>query len=399
MIKTNRNANYMDNVIFNFHDLVIVTTSFQCVVFSAMLFLPSREKTETTVLLALFLMCHALIPVNLLIAFGGGFRRSAIESIPSAFYIIESVYWLEGPLLLLYVRSLLYKDFSLQKNHLLLFIPFGLYVLHQLLTYHSLSTPGQIALLKSEPRPGIGPWYMQSFYIARDIFLRLGFALLALREIILYKRETKGKDELKDSNVIWLNVLSYGFAFIYTWDLMVTTLTYFWDFNIKFAIRPGLTGLLGNYWKFFLIMALVFCNLRYATLVQGIAQRRRSAERYSYSGTDIERLSSFMITEKPYLIQALSLNKLAKMLGMPAKTLSKIVNQSFGKSFAEYINDYRIEEAKLLIATDQHKHSTLLEIMEVAGFNSKAAFNRAFKTHMGITPSEFRQSIAAKVQQ
>ncbi|WP_188149598.1 helix-turn-helix domain-containing protein [Teredinibacter waterburyi] len=388
----------MDNVIFNFHDLVLLTTTFQCVVFSAMLFLPSREKTETTVLLALFLMCHALIPINLLITFGGGFRRSAIESIPSAFYIIESVYWLEGPLLLLYVRSLLYKDFTLKKSHLLLFIPFCFYVLHQLLTYHALSTPDQISLLKSEPRPGVGPWYMQSIYIARDIFLRLGFALIALREIIHYKRETIGKDELKDSNVIWLNVLSYGFAFIYAWDLMVTILTYFWDFNIKFAIRPGLTGLLGNYWKFFLIMGLVFCNLRYSTLVLGIAQRRRATERHSYSGSDIEKLSAFMITEKPFLTQGLSLNKLARLVGIPAKTLSQIVNQSFGKSFAEYVNDYRIEEAKLLMATEQHKRSTLLDIMEIAGFNSKAAFNRAFKTHAGITPSEFRQSISADTQ-
>ncbi|MDC2890236.1 helix-turn-helix domain-containing protein [Psychrosphaera algicola] len=52
---------------------------------------------------------------------------------------------------------------------------------------------------------------------------------------------------------------------------------------------------------------------------------------------------------------------------------------------------YRIEESKSLLTTAQNKKMTMLDIMDLAGFNSKATFNTFFKKLVGVTPTQFRK--------
>ena len=63
-----------------------------------------------------------------------------------------------------------------------------------------------------------------------------------------------------------------------------------------------------------------------------------------------------------------------------------------GKSFPDFINQYRIEEAKKRLLDPAKKHYTVLAIAEEVGFNSKSSFNNVFKKHVKMTPSEFRKS-------
>jgi AraC-like DNA-binding protein len=52
---------------------------------------------------------------------------------------------------------------------------------------------------------------------------------------------------------------------------------------------------------------------------------------------------------------------------------------------------YRVEEAKRMLVDPTRKHHSILAISEEIGFNSKSAFNAAFKKHTDMTPSEFRR--------
>jgi len=54
---------------------------------------------------------------------------------------------------------------------------------------------------------------------------------------------------------------------------------------------------------------------------------------------------------------------------------------------------YRVEEAIRILSDDKKNKKTIEEISEMVGYNSKTAFNNAFKKLTGITPSEFRKSI------
>jgi AraC-like DNA-binding protein len=64
--------------------------------------------------------------------------------------------------------------------------------------------------------------------------------------------------------------------------------------------------------------------------------------------------------------------------------------QSFNQNFRDFINKYRIEESKFLLKNKSNGNKTILEIAYEVGFNSKSAFNAAFKKFTGLTPKEYR---------
>lgn len=112
--------------------------------------------------------------------------------------------------------------------------------------------------------------------------------------------------------------------------------------------------------------------------------------------TDIEReeymdrILDHMEQEKPYLDSELTLGKLAEDLRLMPYHLSEVLNETLGKNFYDFINIYRVEMVKNYIADPKKSHLTLLAIAFDAGFNSKTAFNRAFKKATGLSPSKYR---------
>ena len=104
----------------------------------------------------------------------------------------------------------------------------------------------------------------------------------------------------------------------------------------------------------------------------------------------ISKLLEIMENDKLYLNPELHISDVAIQLNMHIHHLSKLFNNKLGKNFFEFVNDYRVEEFKKLVANPKNKHISLLGLAMDAGFNSKASFNRIFKNSTGITPSEFK---------
>ena len=102
-------------------------------------------------------------------------------------------------------------------------------------------------------------------------------------------------------------------------------------------------------------------------------------------------LTAHMTSQKPYLDPLLTLDSLAAKSHIPARQLSQLINRHFEKNFFEFINSYRIEESKILLAKEENAKVTMLEIMAQAGFNSKATFNTFFKKSAGMTPTQYRK--------
>jgi AraC-like DNA-binding protein len=101
-----------------------------------------------------------------------------------------------------------------------------------------------------------------------------------------------------------------------------------------------------------------------------------------------EQLHQYMMEHKPYLEEALSLQELSQKTNIPVKRLSLLINQKIGMHFFDYVNGYRIEEAKKLL---KETDFTIQQIMYEVGFNSKSSFNTAFKKNTSLTPSSFRK--------
>ena len=100
-----------------------------------------------------------------------------------------------------------------------------------------------------------------------------------------------------------------------------------------------------------------------------------------------------MVEEKPYLDFELTLQKLANQINMPEKELSLLINHHLNKHFFDFINEYRINDAKTLLKDPAKKEVTVLEILYEVGFNSKSSFYTAFKKSTNQTPTAYRKSI------
>jgi AraC-like DNA-binding protein len=98
-----------------------------------------------------------------------------------------------------------------------------------------------------------------------------------------------------------------------------------------------------------------------------------------------------MLNDKPYLDPDLSLDQLATQLQIKPRVLSQIINETLKKNFFDFVNYYRIEEAKHIFDHPEDPKITVLEVLYQVGFNSKSSFNTIFKKETGLTPSAYRQ--------
>ena len=105
----------------------------------------------------------------------------------------------------------------------------------------------------------------------------------------------------------------------------------------------------------------------------------------------ISRIRIFMEKEKPYLDDEISLSDLSESIGIPKHHFSMTVNSELNMNFFQFISFYRVKEAERLLTNPEYSEYTILRIALDSGFQSKSAFNKAFKQFTGLTPAEYRQ--------
>lgn len=110
------------------------------------------------------------------------------------------------------------------------------------------------------------------------------------------------------------------------------------------------------------------------------------------------RLLQWMQTRQPYLDPTLTVQQLAEQLGWPAKVLSARINRQ-GANFNDYVNQFRVQHACLLLADPTQHNTKLIGVQLDAGFASKSVFNHHFKRLTGMTPGEYRRQHQAKAEQ
>ncbi len=367
-------------------------TAFLCILFALLLLTINSNKRVSNIFLALFLLQHAAIPLDILISFGVEFRDIALNFSPNLFYLFGYGYWLEAPLLLWYVRSIIYKDYTLRFTDLVYILPFLAYLLHQIIFFYSVGESDRVTELETYELSGTEP-YIHWISLSREVF-RVALGVLCLIELNRYRKHLRdnfysiGKDELS-----WLTILVIGFTLLRTWAvivLLLVVLSVLYGFTVDFETA----GLAGNYTAFLLVSLLIFFSLGHAHVHEGI-------DRDQHTPTDAkelppakykERLAAHMLERKPYTNTILTLDRLAEQVGIAPRMLSTVINRQFNCNFYEFINAYRVDEAKALLHNNPNQ--TIMEIMHDAGFNSKATFNTFFKKIVGQTPSEYRQTFS-----
>ena len=97
-------------------------------------------------------------------------------------------------------------------------------------------------------------------------------------------------------------------------------------------------------------------------------------------------------TENIYLEPHLKIEELAKQLRVTPHNVSQTINLKAEKPFYDFVNEYRLNHFKKLLADAENRKFTILALGIESGFNSKATLNRVFKQNIGQSPREFQRS-------
>ncbi len=104
-------------------------------------------------------------------------------------------------------------------------------------------------------------------------------------------------------------------------------------------------------------------------------------------------LDDLMEQQRCYREEGLTIAALAARLGMPEYRLRRVINQGLQyRNFSEFLNRYRLADVTSALADPAQDEVPILTIALDAGFGSIGPFNRAFKAHTGVTPTEFRRT-------
>lgn len=377
--------------VFNIHDVILIMTSYQCLIFAILLLTIRSEKRLKHILLALFLIQYAFIPLDTIIRFSSTFRPLIAELSPNFFYMFGFGYWLEGPLLLWYTRSLIYKNYSLCLRDAWLLLPFIFYLIYELSSYYRLEHDAKLAF-QSAIMAFDHPHFRNYLAIFRDVF-RFSLGIMCLIELRRYSQHLREKySDIERRELNWLRLLIIGFLFVRSWALIVVLLAIS-SMHFNFARHFVFFGVTGIYVTFLLITLMIFYSLRGSLKSEGLDINNQSPNDNGdkYKPEQIAILTNYLEQERPYLKPNLTLDKLAMLTSIPSRTLSRIINRHFQCNFFEFISAYRIDEARRLLSEDKEAAMNILNVMYAAGFNSKTTFNTFFKKQVGMTPSEYRK--------
>lgn len=381
----------MNEVVFNFHDVILLMTAMQCCFFAVMVFATNSNKSPSNYFLAAFLLAHAFIPLHELILWGAVFKWTVRETFPHAFFVGGFAYYLDAVLLYFYVKSLVFRDFTLKRRDALHLIPLGLFIIYMIVAFYSRPFAERLELIKGET------FVYGTSYIAMDFFcksLRVAYCALSFLLILKYKDILKSThSNIEKVDITWLKLLVIGFLAVTIMEVALSVskvVGLFKSHDLKFFEYIGLTG---YYTLFILVTLLVFTSMRYFATFESVKQKdshKKPVNDKLLNPEFAEQIDKLMRTDKPYLLPDITLDMLAEKLSIPAKDLSMIINRHFNNNFYEFINNYRIEEARKVLEDPKNQHKTITDIYLEVGFNSKSVFNTFFKKTLGVTPSEYR---------
>lgn len=125
---------------------------------------------------------------------------------------------------------------------------------------------------------------------------------------------------------------------------------------------------------------------------QSLDEPRTTPPPAGLDATLFNALRKLIDHDKVYREPDLSIATLAQKLDIPEYRLRRLINEQLGhRNFSAFINGYRLAEAETALGDPSQADVPILTVALDAGFGSIGPFNRAFKAHTGLTPSEYRR--------
>ncbi len=294
------------------------------------------------------------------------------------------------PVFLLFIWSITQFYPFPKKWRWLLLLPFLIYVAYVFIWWVSMTKAIKLEALQQfylDGRPGPFNYWNNASTLIKTLLIPLSFIIPIGYYFFKFTSIPENPKNKRLVSFLTIAVTSY---FAYTISS-----------NFIYKISFRLTGYSMIEWPIdiiFLSMILgIFCVL---SLLVNTGTSLFPEVRYSGSPLKVEnydlilsQLKEVIETKSLYLDKGLSIKKVAVKMDTNSKYISQVINDSLKMSFTDFLNAYRIEEAKKQIQNPNNSVLTLEAIGNLSGFQSKSTFFTAFKKITGMTPSQYQKSL------
>ena len=356
------NSKYDKIVPLSFLDILLIIVSsaglLHGALFAFYLFFFKKKKTLTNLLLGLILIIMAFrVGKSVMMNFGDGLE-------PLFIFAGLALLLLIGPLLRWYVMGKTRASFKLPKNYGIELIPFFLtFAMSLFIPKESFQNDKWIIIVLGSVLIFIYLYFAFYIFMAWRIVKKVK---------INYSKElqTKSQKAILD----WLNLLIIGFVLI--WISYALNII---DDEVPYIIGP-------------IMYSIVIYFLSYKAFQLKISDIDGDVFKIEEDNTQLfNEILKLIVDEKRYLESDLSLAGVSKLVGKSAQKTSAVINQYAKRNFNDFINYYRIQDAKKMLSNIENEKFKISSIAYDTGFSSISSFNSAFKKFEGITPSSIRK--------
>ena len=311
------------------------------------------------------------------------------------FFLITPIAFLFAPLVFYYVNLMCGKKIPLRHPLFIitaLVVAYNLFLLFEFLKLDSLLKDSYVKAIVNQELP-------QEIVITTTIFILLQqiYFTVAAYRVYVFKRKVSNIFSTRSS-------IKIGFTkrfILLIWILNASTIIAYIIASVhfvEFVIMPIVLSLIISSIVYYAFEhKAIFNEKTYEIFKKDIKLINQTSLVFQADTTEESSLKNvlhakviedFLRESKSYVKLDYTILDLSKDLGFSSAIVSSVINKELHKNFSKLINDFRIEESKLILE-EKFNQINIESIAELSGFKSRASFYRAFKNKEGITPSEY----------
>jgi len=308
-----------------------------------------------------------------------------------ALFLIPVLRWTCYPLFLFYFQSVIHPKWRFHRKLFFHFIPALLL---------ALAAPWAQTL-----EPSWNIWAMDRSHYFRWVTAALAGTYLLLAFLVFRRHFQHKKQVMADPDKLqarWLLLLWFWAAALWLAHSGETLL---------FPNNPH-AFLIGHFTMIVGLWLLTLVSLKYSLIIQnddedrlyswpaspllGEAPQEASVSKTGLSDDEIkseaQKIQQQLRESREFLKPQFKCSDLAKLVKRPQYQTSEIINRGLGMTFFDLVNSLRVEVARSTLSDPATQNKSIIQVAYEVGYNSKSAFNSAFKRSVGMTPTDFRRS-------
>ncbi len=364
---------------FNLINILILFGIFQGILL--IILINTLRRSKANIFLTMLLAAFSLNTLKMMLFDIGYFDvYPQLTFLPFFFYLI-------GPALYFYAKSLVGINFTANTKNIYHFIPFALNTLYYLtgltfgnsdfLNFHNIMFRSFEELIS---------------LISVGVYLLL--TMKVMKNYNIWRLDHFSDDSTQTLNWLRNLILAYSGG----WFL--------WLIFYVLTISIGYFGLFKGseaYYPLYIYMSVFIYWIGYSGFVKkefsivkiSTKDEVKTRTLSAAEKNQLENLTKEIKEKKLFTKISLKLDELADHFNITPKGLSFLLNQGTNKNFYDFINELRIEEFKKKLTDPEAQNYTIQSLAEESGFKSRSTYNALFKKYVNMTPNEYKDKFQA----